>query len=367
MKILNLLAAGQTGGIEVLCQNIILKSKEDNRICCIFEEGEIYDALKEKGVKIFSTKRLNKNLLKIVKTIEDYCNSEKIDIIITHHGGMFCNIIYLMLMKRLKNVKFVRYLHGCFDNYSFGNNGNAIKRFFVKKIMKKALEQSDLIIYISNAVKKSFEDRLKLKNSNNVVIYNGIPNSFFEIPLKKPLNKITQIAYVGRLAKLKGINFLIDAFNNVYKKNKNIKLNIIGDGEEEKSLKMQVNRLGINSCVQFWGREKDVIPILDNMDIFVYPSICEEGFGISVIEAMSRGCIPITFKKGGLPEIIENNKNGILVNAIIIDNLSQAIEKIINLNELEKNFIKENAIKRAKDFKIEYTINELENALKNLL
>ena len=62
MKILNLLAAEQTGGIEVLCQNIVVKSKEDNRICCLFGEGEIFDNLKEKGITIFSTKSLNKNI-----------------------------------------------------------------------------------------------------------------------------------------------------------------------------------------------------------------------------------------------------------------------------------------------------------------
>ena len=45
MKVLNLLASGNTGGIEVLCKNILLKSKEDNRICCLFKEGEVYNEL----------------------------------------------------------------------------------------------------------------------------------------------------------------------------------------------------------------------------------------------------------------------------------------------------------------------------------
>ena len=367
MKILNLLAAGQTGGIEVLCQNIVVKSKEDNRICCLFGEGEIFDNLKEKGIKIFSTKSLNKNIFKIVKTIEKYCKDEKIDIIIVHHGGMTCNIIYLLLKRKLKNIKFVRYLHGCFDKYSFGNNGNFIKRFLVRKIMKKALYKSDLIIYISEAVKRSFETSLKLKNTNNIVIYNGIPNEFLNIPLQKPINNEIKIAYVGRLAKLKGVDLLIDAFYNLRKKGMNVKLNIIGDGEEGKNLKERVKELQLENSIIFMGRKKDVIPILDETDIFVYPSICEEGFGISVIEAMARGSIPITFKRGGIPEIITNKKNGILVENINSQELSNAIENVINMKPNEKNAIIENAIKRAKDFSIDNTINELEESLKKLI
>ena len=111
MKVLHLLAAGGTGGIEVLCKDIFLNANWDNRICVMFEEGEIYDNLKEKSDKIFSLKNENRNKKNIVKKVAEYCKKEKIDIIIEHHGGASCNIIYIMLKKELKNVKFVKYLH----------------------------------------------------------------------------------------------------------------------------------------------------------------------------------------------------------------------------------------------------------------
>lgn len=172
MKILNLLAKGGTGGIEVLCKNIVFKSEEDNRVCCLFGKGEIYEFLKYNNAKVFSTDDLKKNIFKIVNKIEKYCIDEKIDIIIDHHGGINCNLIFILLKKRLKNVKFVRYMHACFDNYSFGNDGNTLKRVLVKKVMNKAINESDLIIYISEAVKKSFERQFKIKNKKSVVIYN---------------------------------------------------------------------------------------------------------------------------------------------------------------------------------------------------
>ena len=67
MKVLHLLAAGGTGGIEVLCKNIIEKADWDNRICFLFDEGEIYEELKKRNV--FSLKEENKNIKSIVNKL----------------------------------------------------------------------------------------------------------------------------------------------------------------------------------------------------------------------------------------------------------------------------------------------------------
>ena len=69
MKVLNLIAAGGTGGIEVLLRDIIADKTLDNRICCLFEEGEIYEELKSKNEKIFSLKDKNRNRKEIVKEL----------------------------------------------------------------------------------------------------------------------------------------------------------------------------------------------------------------------------------------------------------------------------------------------------------
>lgn len=78
MKVLNLLASGNTGGIEVLCKNILLKSKEDNRICCLFKEGEVYNELKEQSKKVFSTANMKKNFINITDFLVDYCKKKKL-------------------------------------------------------------------------------------------------------------------------------------------------------------------------------------------------------------------------------------------------------------------------------------------------
>lgn len=70
---------------------------------------------------------------------------------------------YIYITKKYNpNIKFVRFLHGCYDKYTYGNNGK-INDFIVKKIMNKALQVSDMIISVSKAVEKSFEKNFNIK------------------------------------------------------------------------------------------------------------------------------------------------------------------------------------------------------------
>lgn len=362
MKILNLLITGEIGGIEVLCKNIIEKSKQDHRICCLFKEGKIYNELKKSEAKVFSTVNEKQNLLKIEKIIYRYCKENNIDTIIIHHGSVKGNIIFLMLMKKLKNVKFVRYNHCCFNKYS--EEKNLIKRFLSNMITKKALEKSDLNIYVSKASKKSFMDKLKLKDDKkNIVIYNGIPDRFLDTEIPKRQENITYITYVGRLEKCKGVNVFIDAFSKIVKNRKNLKLMIVGEGTELNNLKRMVQDKKIEKLTIFTGAKKDVIPELDKSKIFVYPSLWEEAGSISVIEALSRGCITIASNKGANPELIHNGKNGIITEK---ENLDKALEFALDMPEEKQKEMSENARNRAKELRVEYTIDKIENSIKNI-
>ena len=367
MKVLHLLAAGDIGGIEVLCKDILQKADWDNRIAFLFEEGEIYQELKSKKYNVFSLKHEKRNKRKIVDTLKEYCEKESIDVITVHHGGLSCNLIYIMLQKEMPQIKYVRYLHGSFDKYTYGNSNNVIKNYIIKKVMQKAFDISDLLIFISEAVKESFEINFKINRSKKMVIYNGINKKFFDnvMDKKNKTNTTTNIVYVGRLAKEKGIHILINACNIINKRNIKFNLTIVGDGTERKNLEKQINDNQLKKIVTMVGKQTNVIQWLDKADIFIYPSICEEGFGISVAEAMSRGCIPITFNKGGLPEIIENNVNGFIINEMSDEMLSRKIEEIINMKD--KTEIIQRAIETSKKFTITNTIDKLQYAYNELL
>lgn len=367
MKVLNLLAACGTGGIEVLLRDIMLDNSFDNRICCLFEEGAIYDELKSKTDKIFSLKNKNRNKKAIVEELKNYCIKEKIDIVTIHHGGTSCNLIYIMLKKKLPNIKYVRYFHSSFDKYWDGRKGK-LKDIIVKKVMEKAIQKSDLLIFISNAVKKSFEDNFNMHNKPSVVIYNGINSKF----LKQNKEKLQEddkynLIFVGRLEKVKGVDILIRALKKVHEKYLNANLTIIGDGSERYELEELAEKIEVKEYVNFLGRQNDVIDYLDKAGIFIYPSTWEEGFGISVVQAMARRCIPVTFRKGGLPEIIKDGENGYIVDNVNDEDLAKTIEKIINLPKNKRETMINNAINTASNYTIEKTIQLVKKAYDNLM
>lgn len=245
---------------------------------------------------------------------------------------------------------------GSFDKYGFGNGKNKFKNVVVKKVMQKAFDVSDKLIFISKAVEKTFIETFKINNKNKVVVYNGINKVFFENVSE---DRTQNIIYVGRLAKEKGLDVFLKALKKVYEKNSKVKTTIVGDGEEREKLEKMANELGIQNNVEFVGRQSEVKNWLDNNMVFVYPSICGEGFGISVAEAMARGCIPVTFRVGGLPELINNEENGFLVDEISEESLSNKILDILNLPQNEIERLRKNAIQTSKVFSVDNTIKNL--------
>ena len=92
------------------------------------------------------------------------------------------------------------------------------------------------------------------------------------------------IGHVGRLSYQKNHKFLIEIFSEIYKKNKNAVLLLIGVGEKEEEIKKQVHELGLDKEVKFLGNRSDVNELYQAMDIFVMPSFFE-GIPVTGIEA----------------------------------------------------------------------------------
>ena len=148
MKILHLLAGGHIGGIENLCKNIVLESKNKDVICFLFDEGKLYEELINNNIEVLSLKE--KNIKEKVKILTEYCINNNINAIILHHEGIKCNYIFYKLHKKTKGkLKFIRYMHSCYDNYYKSNNSNCLIKVINKIALQKVIDISDLILYTS--------------------------------------------------------------------------------------------------------------------------------------------------------------------------------------------------------------------------
>ncbi len=369
MKILNLLAEGSYGGIEVLCNSIDVSNKINNYWCFFNHGGEIADEIKKRNPdKAFIFKGKYPIMITTNK-ITKICKKNKIDIVVMHHGGIYCNILFHYLIKKNKNIKFVRFFHSCFEYGSFYKK-NKLKRAYGLYSYNRAFKEANLLISVSKATQESYEKQFDIELVKKAIIYNGIDDKFFKTEIKERTNikdRECKIIYVGRLIKEKGVDILVNAIKKLKEENYNVKLTIVGDGEEKENLKNLSEKLETKEVINFVGKQKNVIDWLDESDLFIYPSVWEEAFGISIVESMARKCIPIVSNKGGIPEIVDDKVTGYIVKNLNVENLVQTIKESIDA-EISGNGLNKEAIRsKAENFSINKTVERLKEEYGKLL
>ena len=124
----------------------------------------------------------------------------------------------------------------------------------------------------------------------------------------------TVIGSVGWLTDIKGHRFLVDAVAQLKQEHPHLHIVILGSGDRHDALLQQARHAGVSQAVHLVGRREDVELALAGMDGFVLPSL-NEGMGRALVEAMAAGLPVIASRVGGIPALIEHEKNGLLVPA----------------------------------------------------
>ena len=168
------------------------------------------------------------------------------------------------------------------------------------------------------------------------------------------------IGHVGRFNPQKNHEFLIDIFNEVYKKDNNTVLLLVGDGYLKEKIEDKVKKLGLEDSVRFLGVREDIPELLQAMDLFLFPSLFE-GLPVVLVEAQAAGlkCVTST----GV------TKETDITNSLEFYDLNETpekwAEKIINLDTtkinnskllIEKGYDSSTNIKWLVDFYSKYYI-----------
>jgi glycosyltransferase involved in cell wall biosynthesis len=148
---------------------------------------------------------------------------------------------------------------------------------------------------------------------------------------------------VGRLDPEKGVVYLIRAVDELVAHGKtDIILDIVGKGMEEKRLRGEVSKRGLDKYVHFlgyMGHRRQLLDLYRRCDIFVLPSL-SEGWPQTLFEAMSCGVPVVATGVGGIPYIIEDGENGLLINSFSSRALYEAIERLIGDSRLRRRLIR---------------------------
>jgi glycosyltransferase involved in cell wall biosynthesis len=142
-----------------------------------------------------------------------------------------------------------------------------------------------------------------------------------------PLPGAPRLAVVGRLIPIKGHDVLLRALAVARKQLPDLTLELAGDGPLEPELRASVARLGLDDAVAFLGRVALPGPVFERAEVVVVPSF-GEGFGLVALEAMERGRPVVASDVGGLPEIVDDGRTGVLVPSGDADALAEAIVSV---------------------------------------
>lgn len=243
-------------------------------------------------------------------------------------------------------------------------HGGGFKEYYEKnkEYVHRQLEKCDAIIALTDYWHEFF---LSNGFKNVVVVPNIVDTPVIE--KKKEDDNITHILYLGLITKQKGIYDLLETFSehNDELKGK-VLLHIGGNGETGK-LQEIIAQKALSSIVKFegWVGGKKKIELLNNADIFILPSYTE-GLPISILEAMSYKLPVISTPVGGIPEVIEDGKNGILFTPGDKEALYQAIDKL-HTDKIQRKSMGELSYSKVQSYFPDNVSEKLENIYKELL
>lgn len=222
---------------------------------------------------------------------------------------------------------------------------------FLKNRTNKAIKNANQLIAVSHFMLSEMikETQLPLEKKAKI-IPNLVDIHQYYLLEKKPLSQAEiNILWVGHFVSIKQLNKLIIAFQQLLNRyqNRTIRLNLVGYGEDEVSIKNLVRQLKLEQHVCFWGRanRQELNAYYNNCDFLVVSSKVET-FSVVTIEAMSCGLPVLSTRCGGPQSIIVKNELGLLVDQTeeaLTDGMQKMIENLPNFDRNEiRNYIVEN-------------------------
>lgn len=300
-------------------------------------------------------------------------------------GSAYLRMLVLLLLRRVSFLHVHAAMRGSFWRKAlfcqtarfFGVpvllhlHGSEMAQFYRKlshskqSLVRRTLENTDAVIVLSESWRE-FVSRVAPKAKVLVV------NNYVSIPSQKAavINPTAPSAFhalfLGILGDRKGIFDLLDTWPTVLKEVPHARLIVGGNGEIDRA-KIKAQQLGITETVVFlgWVAGEEKAALLRAADAFVLPSY-NEGLPMSVLEAMACGIPTVTTNVGGIPEIIVNQENGILIEPGNKDGLAHALIRLAQDEQYRKSIGASGLERVKKKFSSVSVLPQLENIYKNL-
>lgn len=279
----------------------------------------------------------------------------KLDVLHAHFNGITTRVA--MLMSKKLSLPFTFTVHA-FDIFV---NPNI-------RALKKRINNSLQTITISNFNKHYLENLTNIRKKIRVIHACPALNKISEYKKKKNKKDNKEgfnLISVARLVEKKGIGYVILALKELVPKY-NLNYIIIGKGPLENELSVLIKKLKLERNIKLIGplTNREVLKKIKESDIFLLPCIKAkdkdiDGIPVALMEAMALKTVVISTKISGIPELIENEKEGFLVEPKNIKQLATTIEKLLKDKQLRMKIGKNAKKKIEKEFNIHKEVNKL--------
>lgn len=298
IRVLQVVTIMNRGGLETMLMNYYRKLDKSkiqfdfmtNRV----ERGHYDDEIEALGGKIYRLSPIKPgNYKKYFKELDNFFNKHKEYKVVHSHinensgfvlkvakkAGIECRIAH----SHLSDLKF-DYKYP-FRVYARKNLKGNVSDYFAcseragQWLFGKEISSLGKVTVLNNAV-----DTEKFKINNDIRD---------KVRMKLGVEEKKVIGHVGRFNPQKNHEFLIDVFNEVYKKDKNTVLLLVGDGYLKEKIKEKVKKLNLEQGVKFLGVREDIPELMQAMDLFLFPSQFE-GLAVVMVEAQAAGLKVIT-------------------------------------------------------------------------
>jgi colanic acid/amylovoran biosynthesis glycosyltransferase len=243
--------------------------------------------------------------------------------------------------------------------YSFTAHGSDIH--CDRHMLREKVAEADFVVPISDFNRNVILEECKGQFLDNLkVIHCGVdtqqtfkPRAWDgDLELANPVS----IICIGTLHEVKGQTYLIESCRILKEAGYKFTCHFVGDGPDRHALVEQANQAGLD-CIIFHGvlTRPEIIQMLQEMDIAVTPSVPardgrREGIPIVVVEAMASGLPVVASDLSGIPELVEDNRNGFLVPPRDVAALAAAIGRLIKEPALRRQFGMEGRKKVEREF-----------------
>lgn len=270
--------------------------------------------------------------LTVINKLVQLIKERDIDIIHTH--GYKSDILGVIAAKKA-GIKSIVTPHG------FENADDFKLRTFIW-LGCKSMKFADKVVPLSRQLCDDSRQH-GVKEDNLVYIQNGVDLSEVEEQRLLPKdvnNNEKRIGFVGQMISRKNIFDILDIFNDLCTKHNNLKLILLGDGDQRAELELYANKLMHNSKIEFLGFRDDRLALLQGFDLFVMTSTLE-GIPRCLMEATAMGIPVAAYNIAGVDQLITHEKSGLLAKLGDKETLTQYWEKLLfdtnYANELTNN------------------------------